>query len=163
MELETEPEGGGPRASSPWLWRWLTAFWRWLWLPVDFWRAMEVIGLWTAAVVGLLAIYYSTRDAGEQVKTMRDSIADDERSVGRNAAGRQTLGRPYRSSLVSKDRNEPLRVTLSYRNFGRQPATFVRNTNRVMARAMEPWNRIEDSSWWKDPKWPRSCGHLSQP
>jgi hypothetical protein len=154
MELETEPEG------------WLTAIWRWLWLPVDFWRAMEVIGLWTAAVVGLLAIYYSTRDAGEQVKMMRGQLKamsgqlDEMQQEGRPWVG------PIGVALVSKDRNEPLRVTLSYRNFGRQPATFVRNQSNVMAPTMEPWNRIEDSSWWKDPKWPspRSlCQTTSEP
>jgi hypothetical protein len=166
MELETEPEGGGQRASSPWLWRWLTAFWRWLWLPVDFWRAMEVIGLWTAAVVGLLAIYYSTRDAGEQMKTMRDQLQamtgqlDEMQQEGRPWVG------PIGVALVSKDRKEPLRVTLSYRNFGRQPATFVRNQNMVLAPPMGPWNRVENFSWWKDPNWPspRSlCQTKSEP
>ena len=42
--------------------------------PVDFWRAMEVLGLWAAALVGLGAIYFSTRDAGEQVGTTRDQL-----------------------------------------------------------------------------------------
>jgi hypothetical protein len=124
MELEKDPEGWGPRASSPWLWRWL-------WLPVDFWRAMEVIGLWTAAVVGLLAIYYSTRDAREQVETMRGQL----RTMSGQLDEMQQEGRPWVGpigvALVSKDRNEPLRLTLSYRNFGRQPATLVASPDVV--------------------------------
>jgi hypothetical protein len=42
--------------------------------PVGFWRAMEVLGLWAAVLVGLSAIYFSTRDSGEQVGTMREQL-----------------------------------------------------------------------------------------
>ena len=114
--------------------------------PVGFWRAMEVLGLWAAAGVGLAAIYFSTRDSGEQVRAMRDQLQTMSGQLDEmQQEGRPWVG-PIGVALVSKDRNEPLRVTLSYRNFGRQPATFVRNQNRVMAPAMEPWNRIEELS-----------------
>jgi hypothetical protein len=134
--------------------------------PADFWRVMEVLGLWLAAGVGVAAIVYSRLDSAEQVGAMRDQLKamsgqlDEMQQEGRAWVG------PVGVALLSKDRNEPLKVTLSYRNFGRQPATFVRNQNMVMARTMEPWNRIGESSWWKDPKWPSSrslCETTTEP
>jgi hypothetical protein len=112
---------------------------------------MEVIGLWTAAVVGLLAIYYSTRDAGEQVRTMRGQLKamsgqlDEMQQEGRPWVG------PMGVALVSKDRNEPLKVTLSYRNFGKQPA-FTRNATMASTHPLTEGKQIEELPWWKDQK-----------
>lgn len=121
--------------------------------PTDFWRAMEVLGLWAAAAVGLAAIIYSTRDSTEQVGAMRDQLQamsgqlDEMRQEGRPWIG------PASAALVPKDRGEPLRVSIGYRNFGRQPATFVRYMSTGSFLAMDPLGKpIEDLSGWKEPK-----------
>jgi hypothetical protein len=104
--------------------------------------------------VGLGAIYFSTRDAGEQVSAMRGQL----KTMSGQLDEMQQEGRPWVSpvglTLLPKDRNEPLKVRFSYRNFGRQPATFVRSTSAVLAPVWEAGKRIEDFSWWQDPKRP---------
>jgi hypothetical protein len=121
--------------------------------PVGFWRAMEVLGLWAAAGVGLAAIIYSTRDSTEQVGALRDQLKvmsgqlDEMQQEGRPWVG------PASAALVPKDRGEPLRVNVGYRNYGRQPATFVRNAHTWTWLAIDPpGKRIEDLGGWKDPK-----------
>jgi hypothetical protein len=114
--------------------------------PVGFWRAMEVLGLWAAALVGLGAIYFSTRDAGEQVSAMRGQLKTMSGQLDEmQQEGRPWVG-PVGVTLLPKDRNEPLKVRFSYRNFGRQPATFVRSTSAVLAPVREAGKRIEDFS-----------------
>ena len=63
----------------------LSKVWRRLCQPVDFWRAMEVLGLWIAAGVGLLAINYSTRDSGRSVEHNPQPIERYERTIKRDA------------------------------------------------------------------------------
>ena len=119
---------------------------------VGFWRAMEVFGLWAAAGVGLAAIYFSTRDSGEQVTAMRDQLQAMSGQLDEmQQEGRPWIG-PSSPALAAKDRDEPLRINMGYRNFGRQPATFVRNNSTGSFLAMGPGQRIEDLSGWKDPK-----------
>ena len=96
---------------------------------VDFWRAMEVLGLWAAALVGLGAIYYSTRDSGEQVNAMRDQLRamsgqlDEMQQEGRAWVGPSSL------AFAPSTRNEPLELVLSVRNFGKVPAMLVRHNS----------------------------------
>ena len=121
--------------------------------PVDFWRSMEVAGLWAAALVGLGAIYFSTRDSGEQVRAMRDQLHTMSGQLDEMQQESRAWIGPVTAALVAKDRNEPLRVSIGYRNFGRQPATFVRNASRWSYLAIDPpGKRIEDLSGWKDSK-----------
>jgi hypothetical protein len=122
----------------------MEALWRWVW-PAEFWRMMEVLGLWAAAGVGLHAITVSSRDAREQVTAIRDQLNEMKEE------GRAWIG-PSSAALVAKDRGEPLSVSLDYRNFGRQPATFVRRMSTGSFLAMDPLaKRVEDLSGWKDP------------
>jgi hypothetical protein len=118
--------------------------------PVDFWRAMEVFGLWVAALVGLGAIYVSSRDAGEQVGTMRDQL----KAMSGQLNEMQQEGRPWIGPVsMAHVPAEPLRIEIDYRNFGRQPATFVRNAGRWTWLGINPRGaRTEDLSGWKDPK-----------
>jgi hypothetical protein len=174
MGPEAEPEGWRPRASSPWrrwltkLWRWLSqpvdfrrpmeALWRWVW-PAEFWRVMEVLGLWAAAGVGLHAITVSSRDAREQVTAIRDQLDEMQQE------GRPWIG-PTSSTALDNDRGEPLRVSIAYRNFGRRPATFVRNAGGWSWLGINPPGaRTEDLSGWKDPKVfnPRALCETSSP
>jgi hypothetical protein len=146
-------EDGNPRATSSSRYRaWLIKFGRWLRQPVDFWRAMEVMGLWTAAGVGLLAIHYSTRDAGEQVKAMREQLhAMSGQLDEMQQEGRAWLG-PVGAHLVNKNPEEPLKISLAYRNFGKQPAAFVRNRTGAALLTMKSGEEIEQLPGWKDPK-----------
>jgi hypothetical protein len=110
---------------------------------------------WTldSSVVGLLAIHYSTTDAGEQVSAMRAQL----KTMGRQLAEMQEEGRawigPVGASLVNKSPEEPLKVSLAYRNFGKQPAVFLRNQTRASLLTMKPGEDINEISGWKDPKW----------
>lgn len=113
--------------------------------PVDFWRVMEVLGLWAAAGVGLSAIFVSARDAKDQLQAIRGQLDEMQQE------GRPWIG-PAGAAPVTKDRGEPLKASIFYRNFGRQPATFVRNSSTYSILAMEPAKQIEDLSGWKDPK-----------
>jgi hypothetical protein len=159
MGLETKQ-----MASSPGR-RWLTV-WRWLWQPVDFWRAMEVIGLWTAAVVALIAIHSSTKDAQDQLGAMHDQLRTMSGQLSEmQEEGRAWIG-PTSSTAVDKDRGEPLRVNIAYRNFGKQPATFVRNAGSWSWLGINPPGaQTEDLSGWKDPKVfnPRASCETSSP
>jgi hypothetical protein len=120
--------------------------------PVGFWRAMEVFGLWAAAGVGLVAIYFSTKDSGAQVGTMRDQLQTMSGQLDEmQQEGRAWVG-PIGVALVSKDRDEPLRVTLSYRNYGKQPAAFTRNSTIGAINQLLAGKQIEELPWWKDPK-----------
>ena len=88
---------------------------------------MEVLGLWAAALVGLGAIYFSTRDAGEQVGTMREQLKAMSGQLDEmQQEGRAWLG-PVSGNLANNSSpEEPLKISLAYRNFGKQPAAFVR-------------------------------------
>jgi hypothetical protein len=131
--------------------------------PVDFWRAMEVLGLWAAALVGLGAIYVSTRDAGEQVGTMRDQL----KAMSGQLDEMQQEGRPWIGPVsMAHVPKEPLKIEIDYRNFGRRPATFVRNASTWSWLGINPPGaRTEDLSGWKDPKVfnPRASCETSSP
>jgi hypothetical protein len=142
MRLETDVS---PKPS------WLSKVWRWLWQPVDFWRGMEVLGLWVAAAVGVAAIHSSNRDSREQVSAMRDQLRTMSGQLSEMQEESRAWVGPASVVLVAKDRDEPLRVSVGYRNFGRQPATFVRVSSTGSFIAMDPGKRIEDLAGWKEP------------
>jgi hypothetical protein len=81
----------------------------------------------------------------DQLQTMSGQLEEMQQE------GRAWVG-PTGVALVSKDRNEPLRVTLSYRNFGRQPAAFTRNASTAGTRELIAGKQIEELPWWKDQK-----------
>jgi hypothetical protein len=81
----------------------------------------------------------------DQLRTMSGQLDEMQQE------GRAWIG-PTGVVLVSKDRNEPLRATLSYRNFGKQPAAFVRNMLSASTNALIAGKQIEELPWWKDPK-----------
>jgi hypothetical protein len=105
---------------------------------------MEVLGLWVAAAVGIAAINSSSRDSREQLRAIRGQL--DEMQL----EGRAWVG-PAGALLASKDANEPLKVTLSFRNYGRQPATFVRSGGVIGYIFTEAGVQIQDFSAWKNP------------
>jgi hypothetical protein len=121
--------------------------------PVEFWRAMEVAGLWAAALVGLGAIYFSTRDSGEQVTAMREQL----QTMGGQLNEMQEEGRPWvgpvGASLARKDDvEEPLKISFSYRNFGRQPATRVLLRSAAKFPLLQSGFDIAALPFWKDKK-----------
>jgi hypothetical protein len=126
--------------------------------PVDFWRAMEVLGLWAAALVGLGAIYFSTRDAGEQLHTMSGQL-DEMQEEGRPWVGYTG------AEFIDKKYNEPLRIKITVRNFGRRPALFFRRESYGGYFPMGTGDKIDDLAGWKDPKefHPRSSCELQSP
>jgi hypothetical protein len=121
--------------------------------PVGFWRAMEVLGLWAAAGVGVAAIVYSRLDSAEQLGTMRGQLhAMSGQLEEMQAEGRPWVG-PVGVELEHKDDvEEPLRFLLAYRNFGRQPATNV-ILHRAASFPQLPAG-VEESAlpFWKDKK-----------
>lgn len=78
--------------------------------------------------------------------------------------GRAWLG-PVAARLVNKNPEEPLKISLAYRNFGKQPATFVRNRLGATLLEIKPGEEIEQLSGWKDPKLfnPRSLCETETP
>jgi hypothetical protein len=66
--------------------------------PVGFWRAMEVLGLWAAAGIGLVAIISSSRDSGEQVGAMRDQL----RAMSGQLAEMQQEGRAWLGPVAAR-------------------------------------------------------------
>jgi hypothetical protein len=92
----------------------------------------------------------------EQLRTMSGQLEEMQQE------GRPWVG-PVGATPVSKDRNEPLSVTLGFRNYGRQPATFVRSKTATSYFLLEAGKRIEDLSGWKDPKWfsPQASCHTA--
>jgi hypothetical protein len=144
MRLETDPDVSAKPSLLP-------KVWRWLWQPVDFWRAMEVLGLWTAAAVGVAAIHSANEDSRQQVSAMRDQLRTMSGQLDEMQEESRAWIGPASLSLVAKDRDEPLRVNIGYRNFGRQPATFVRASSTGSFVAMDPGKRIEDLAGWKVP------------
>jgi hypothetical protein len=126
--------------------------------PVDFWRAMEVIGLWAAALVGLGAIYFSTRDAGEQVSAMRGQM----KTMGEQLKEMQEEGRPWVGpssvSFAPSTLNEPLALVLSIHNFGKVPAMFVRHNSASSYFDIPGGEDVMNLPQWNNPRvfYPRS-------
>src|ERR1700678_72339 len=111
----------------------------------DKWKVAEVLGLGSAAGVGVAAIIVSSWDSKEQLKAIRGQLSEMQEE------SRPWIG-PTSAALVPKDRGEPLRITLSYRNFGRQPATFERHAAAQSFFAFDMGKPIEGLPNWKDPK-----------
>ena len=73
MRLETDlDEKPKPRS--------LSKLGRWLRKPVGFWRAMEVLGLWVAAAVGVAAINSSNQELARASEPHARSVARYARS-----------------------------------------------------------------------------------
>ena len=127
---------------------------------MDFWRAMEVLGLWVAAAVGVAAINSSNQDLREQASLMRDQLhamRDQLQTMSGQLNEMQEEGRPWvgpvAASLEHKDDvEEPLRILLAYRNFGRQPATHVLLRGAARFPPLQAGVDIAALPFWKDKK-----------
>ena len=89
--------------------------------PVDFWRALEVFGLWAAAGVGLIAIIVSSHNSRDQLTAMNGQLSAMQEE------GRAWVGLVGANLVDGTSPKEPLKAKLLYSNFGRQPATNVGN------------------------------------
>lgn len=98
------------------------------------WNKWEVLGLWAAAAVGIVAIWFGTHDAGEQRGVMQRQLTSMEDQLKEM----QVEQRPYigiderRASLPKTIGNNFIGWDLVFTNDGKTPANYVHFTRRFI-------------------------------
>jgi hypothetical protein len=98
-----------------------------------FWEICEVLGLWAAAAVGVIAIVVSTFDAADQQKVMLGQLREAQTESRPWISISQDNGISLAEPLKFGDSGADLRLNYILRNTGKLPAFHVRFRSQILS------------------------------
>ncbi len=118
------------------------------------WRIREVVALWIAAGVGLLAIIVSTCDSSSERKVMGDTLSEmqaEQRPWVSIPSTEVGLAIQITEPLSFDARGGGIRTSLILRNSGKKPAFGVRWNSKIIAINYKPKGINDDLAAYCEP------------